>query len=144
MKGIVNFVLKNKLAVWILTIIIVATGMYSGTQMKTESIPDITIPYLIVTAVHPGATAEQVMEEVSIPLERAVEDLEDVENIFSNSSSSISNIQIEYDYDVDMAEKRSLLQAAIDGFTLPDEVEEPMITGISMNMMPVVALSISS
>ncbi|MHA6250517.1 efflux RND transporter permease subunit [Oceanobacillus sp. CAU 1775] len=144
MKGTVNFVLKNKLAVWILTIIIAATGMYSGTQMKTESIPDITIPYLMVTTVHPGATAEQVMEEVSIPIERAVEDLEDVKNVFSNSSSSISNIQIEYEYGIDMAEKRRLLQDSIDALTLSDDVQEPFITAISLNMMPVVALSVSS
>ncbi|WP_405097870.1 efflux RND transporter permease subunit [Oceanobacillus sp. FSL H7-0719] len=144
MKGIVNFVLKNKLAVWILTIIITATGIYSGTQMKTESIPDISIPYLMVMDVYPGATAEQVMDEVSIPLEKAVEDLEDVKNVFSNSSSSISNIQIEYDYGVDMAEKKRELEDAINGVTLPENAQEPNITAISMNMMPILALSVSS
>ena len=30
MKSIVNFVMKNKLAVWILTLIITAAGLYSG------------------------------------------------------------------------------------------------------------------
>lgn len=144
MKGIVNFVLKNKLAVWILTIIITATGIYSGTQMKTESIPDISIPYLMVLDVYPGATAEQVMDEVSIPLEKAVEDLEDVKNVFSNSSSSMSNLQIEYEYGVDMAEKKRELEDAINGVTLPEDAQEPNITAISMNMMPVVALSVSS
>ena len=58
MKGIVNFVLKNKLAVWLLTIIITASGIYSGTRMKTEMIPDINIPYLMVMDVYPGATPE--------------------------------------------------------------------------------------
>ena len=66
-KGLVNFVLKNKLAVWLLTIIITVSGIYSGTQMKTETIPDISIPYLMVMDVYPGATPEQVMEDVSIP-----------------------------------------------------------------------------
>lgn len=144
MKGIVNFVMKNKLAVWLLTLIITAGGIYAGTQMKTESIPDISIPYLMVMDVYPGATAEQVMEEVSIPLERAIEDLEDVENLYSNSSSSLSNIQIEYEYGVDMAEKRRELQDAVEGVTLPENAQEPVITAISMDMMPVLALSISS
>ncbi len=69
-KGLVNFVLKNKLAVWLLTIIITVSGIYSGTRMKMESIPDISIPYLIVMGVYPGATPEQVMDEVSIPFEK--------------------------------------------------------------------------
>lgn len=144
MKSIVNFVMKNKLAVWLLTIIITAGGIYAGTKMKTESIPDISIPYLMVMDVYPGATAEQVMEEVSIPLERVIEDLEDVKNLYSTSSSSLSSIQIEYEYGVDMAEKRRELQDAIENVNLPEDAEEPVITAISMDMMPVLALSISS
>lgn len=144
MKGLVNFVLKNKLAVWLLTIIITASGIYSGTQMKTETIPDISIPYLMVMGVYPGATPEQVMEDVSMPLEKAVENLEDVKSVYSNSYSNMSSIQVEYDYGVDMDEAKRALDSALDGITLPEEAEEPTITAISMNMMPVVALSVSS
>ncbi|WP_033827111.1 efflux RND transporter permease subunit [Bacillus andreraoultii] len=144
MKGLVNFVLKNKLAVWLLTIIITASGIYSGTRMKMESIPDISIPYLIVMGVYPGATPEQVMNEVSIPIEKAVEGLEDVKAVYSNSSSNVSQIQIEYDYGVDMDEKKRQLESAVDNVTLPEDVEQPTITSISLNMMPVLALSVSS
>lgn len=143
-KGLVNFVLKNKLAVWLLTIIITVSGIYSGTRMKMESIPDISIPYLIVMGVYPGATPEQVMDEVSIPMEKAVEGLEDVKAVFSNSSSNIAQVQIEYEYGIDMDEKKRQLESALDKVTLPEEVETPTIMAISMNMMPVVALSISS
>lgn len=144
MKGLVNFVLKNKLAVWLLTIIITVSGIYSGTRMKMESIPNISIPYLIVMGVYPGATPQQVMDEVSIPMEKAVEGLEDVKNVFSSSSSSVSQLQIEYEYGIDMNEKKRELEAALDGVKLPDDAQEPVITAISMNMMPVIALSISS
>ena len=144
MKGLVNFVLKNKLAVWLLTIIITVSGIYSGTRMKMESIPDISIPYLMVMGVYPGATPEQVMDDVSIPMEKAVEGLEDVKNVFSSSSSSVSQVQVEYDYGIDMNEKKRELEAALDNVKLPEDAQEPAITAISMNMMPVIALSISS
>ncbi|MFC4409410.1 efflux RND transporter permease subunit [Chungangia koreensis] len=144
MKGLVNFVLKNKMAVWLLTIIITVSGIYSGTRMKMESIPDISIPYLIVMGVYPGATPEQVMEDVSIPLEKAVEGLEDVKAVYSTSSSNISQLQIEYEYGVDMDEKKRQLESVVDNVGLPEEVEEPTIMAISMNMMPVVALAVSS
>lgn len=144
LKGLVNFVLKNKLAVWLLTIIITISGIYSGTRMKMEAIPDISIPYLIVMGVYPGATPEQVMNEVSMPIEKAVEGLEDVKAVYSNSSSNVSQIQIEYDYGVDMDEKKRQLESAIDSVTLPEEVEQPNIMAINMNMMPVVALSVTS
>ncbi|WP_449538552.1 efflux RND transporter permease subunit [Ferdinandcohnia sp. Marseille-Q9671] len=144
MRGIVNFVLKNKLAVWLLTIIVTVSGVYSGTQMKTETIPDISIPFLMVMDVYPGATPEQVMEDVSMPIESAVEGLEGVKSVYSNSYSNMANIQVEYDYGEDMDEAKRALQAALDAVTLPEGAQEPVITAISMNMMPVVALSVSS
>ena len=144
MKGLVNFVLKNKLAVWLLTIIITFSGIYSSTRMKMETIPDISIPYLVVMGVYPGATPEKVMDEVSIPFEKAIEGLDDVKNVYSNSSSNIASVQVEYNYGVDMDEKKRQLESAIDNVKLPEGAQEPMITAISLNMMPVIALSVSS
>ncbi|QDQ01544.1 efflux RND transporter permease subunit [Lysinibacillus fusiformis] len=144
MKGLVNFVLKNKLAVWLLTIIITVSGIYSGTRMKMESIPDISIPYLIVMGVYPGATPEQVMNELSIPFEKSIESLEDVKAVYSTSSSNVAQVQVEYDYGIDMDEKKRQLESALDNVKLPEGAQEPTIMAISMNMMPVIALSASS
>lgn len=144
MQGLVRFVLKNKFAVWLLTLIVTFAGIYSTTQMKMESIPDISIPYLIVAGVYPGATAEQVMDEISIPIEQSVESLEDVKAVFSNSSANVSQVQIEYEYGVDMDQKKRELESALDAVDLPEEVETPSIMAISLNMFPVTALSISS
>ncbi len=143
-KGLVNFVLQNKLAVWLLTIIITVSGIYSGTRMKMETIPDISIPYLMVMDVYPGATPEKVMEDVSIPLEKAIENLEHVKSVNSNSYSNMASIQVEYEYGVDMDEAKRALQSALDAVELPEGAEKPTTTAISMNMMPVVALSVSS
>jgi multidrug efflux pump subunit AcrB len=143
-KGLVNFVLKNKLAVWLLTIIITVSGIYSGTKMNMETIPNISIPYLMVMDVYPGATPEKVMEDISMPIEKAVENLEGVKSVFSNSYSNMANIQVEYEYGVDMAEAKRALQSALESVELPEGAQEPTTTAISMNMMPVVALSVSS
>lgn len=144
MKGLVNFVLMNKLAVWLLTIIITVSGIYSGTRMNMETIPDVSIPYLMVMDVYPGATPEKVMEDVSMPIEKAVEGLEDVKAVYSNSYSNMSNIQVEYEYGIDMDEAKRELQSALDTVNLPEATQEPTVTAISMNMMPVAALSVSS
>ena len=144
MNGLVNFVLKNKLAVWLLTIIITVSGIYSGTRMKTETIPNISIPYLMVMGVYPGATPEKVMNDVSMPLEKVAENLENVKAVYSNSYSNMASLQVEYEYGIDMDEAKRELESALSGVTLPEGAQEPTITAISMNMMPVVALSVSS
>jgi len=143
-KSIVNFVVRNKLAVWLLTLIVLFSGMYSSARMKMETIPDISIPYLMVMSVYPGATAEQVMDEVSIPLEKTLENLSGVKTVMSNSYSSMASLTVEYDYGTDMDEAKRELKSALDDIALPDNAQEPMVSAFSMNMMPVLALSISS
>ena len=144
MKGLVNFVLGNKLAVWLLTIIITVSGIYSGTKMNMETIPDISIPYLMVMDVYPGATPEQVMEDISKPLEKAIENLKGVKSVYSNSNANMASLQVEYEYGEDMDEANRALKSALESVKLPENAQEPIITAISMNMMPVAALSISS
>jgi multidrug efflux pump subunit AcrB len=143
-KGLVNFVLGNKLAVWLLTIIITVSGIYSGTKMNMETIPDISIPYLMVMDVYPGATPEQVMEDISKPLEKAIENLKGVKSVYSNSNANMASLQVEYEYGEDMDEANRALKSALESVKLPENAQEPIITAISMNMMPVAALSISS
>nr|WP_245402421.1 efflux RND transporter permease subunit [Psychrobacillus psychrodurans] len=136
--------MHNKLAVWLLTIIITVSGIYSGTRMNMETIPDISIPYLMVMDVYPGATPEQVMEDVSMPLEKVVENLEGVKSVYSNSNSNMASIQVEYEYGEDMDEANRALKSALESVKLPEGAQEPIVTALSMNMMPVVALSVSS
>lgn len=144
MRGFVNFVIRNKLAVWLLTIVVIFTGIYSGTRMKMETIPDISIPFLMVTDVYPGATAEQVMNDVSIPLEKAIEDLDYVKAVYSRSYSNMAMLEIEYEYGIDMDEAKRQLEMAVDDVRLPEDAEDPNITAISFDMMPVIVLSVSS
>lgn len=105
--------------------------------------PDISIPYLMVMDVYPGATPEQVMERVSMPIEKAVEGLKDVKAVYSNSYSNMASIQVEYEYGIDMDKAKDALESALDNVTLPKGAEKPTITTINMNMMPVVVLSVS-
>ena len=42
----------------VLTVIIVVSGIYAGTRMKTETLPDVSIPFLMVMDVYPGTIPE--------------------------------------------------------------------------------------
>ncbi len=85
MNGIINFSLKNKFAVWLLTIIITIAGIYSGMNMKLETIPSITTPIVTVSTIYPGATPEEVTENVTKPIEQQVQNLNGVSVINSTS-----------------------------------------------------------
>lgn len=144
MNGILQFVLRNKLAVTILTLITLGMGVYSTTQMNMETIPDISIPIITVTTVYPGATPEQVMEDISEPMEKAITNLKGVSNVYSTSYANMSNVQIEYEYSVNLDEAEREIKSAIEQLKLPDTAQKPNVARVSMNAFPIVAYSISS
>ena len=143
MKSIVNFVMKNKLAVWILTFIITAAGLYSGSKMNLETIPDITIPIVSVTTIYPGATPEQVAKDLSEPLEKAVSGLSGVASVSSTSYQNASSLQIEFDYGTDMEKAEGEVEDALANIALPDGAMDPNIGRISINAFPILAISVS-
>lgn len=143
MKSIVNFVMKNKLAVWLFTFIITAAGLYSSTQMKLETIPDISIPIVSVTTVYPGATPDQVANELSEPLEKSVTSLNGVKTVSSSSFQNVSSLQIEFDYGTDMDKAQDEVEEAFANLSLPDNAMTPDVGTININALPILALSVS-
>lgn len=141
---IVRFVLKNKLAVALLTIIVLGFGAYSTSRMNMETIPDISIPIITVTTVYPGATPEQVMEEISEPMEKALANLEGIENVYSNSYANVSAVQVEYKYGIDLKDAEKEIKSIIEKIKLPEAADKPNVARVSVNAFPILALSISS
>lgn len=144
MNGFVKFVLKNKLAVWLMTIILACAGIYSGLKMKMESIPDISIPIISISTTYPGATPTQVEDDISTPYEKVVANLEGVKSVYSNSYSNMSNIQVEFDYGTDMQEARQNIKEVLEKVELPETAQTPTLDRVTLNAFPVVALSVSS
>ncbi|MFO6498177.1 efflux RND transporter permease subunit [Bacillus sp. z60-11] len=144
MNSIINFVLKNKFAVWLMTIIVTVAGLYAGLNMKQESIPDVNMPYLTISTTYPGATPSQVADEVTKPVEQAVQNLDGVNVVTSTSYENASSVMIEYDYEKDMDKAKTEAAEALENTKLPDDAQDPEISRYSMNSFPILTLSVSS
>ncbi|MFD5021680.1 efflux RND transporter permease subunit [Paenibacillus sp. NPDC058367] len=144
MKSLINFSLRNKFAIWLLTIIIVFAGLYSGLTMKQETLPNISIPYLSVTTIYPGAAPEGVVNDVSKPLEQKLRNVDGVKTITSTSLENASSIQIEFDYGTNLDNATAAVREALNEVSLPDNVQKPSISRFSLSSMPVVSLSLSN
>lgn len=143
MKGIINFSLNNKFAIWILTIIISFAGLYSGLTMKQETIPNINVPFLNVTAIDPGAAPEGIVEDVTKPLEVKLRNVDGVKTVTSTSMENAASITLEFDYGTDSTNATATVREALNEVQLPDSVQKPTISKFSINSFPVVSLSLS-
>ncbi|WP_046174229.1 efflux RND transporter permease subunit [Domibacillus indicus] len=143
MNRFINFVLKNKFAVWLMTLIITAAGLYAGLSMKLETIPNITPPIVTITTVYPGATPEEVADSVTEPVEKQLQNLNGVKVVSSTSFQNASSVQVEYTFSTDMERAEREAEEALADIEFPENVQEPDISRLQINAFPIMALSLS-
>ncbi|MTT30780.1 MMPL family transporter [Terrilactibacillus sp. BCM23-1] len=144
MKSIINFSTKNKYALWLLTIIVVVAGLYSGSKMKMETMPNMSFPVLTITTMYPGGTPTDINDKITTPIEQRISHLSGVENVSSTTNANVSSIQVEYNYDKDMDKAVTEVKEAVDKIDLPDNVETPNVSKINFNAFPVLSVSVSN
>lgn len=122
---------------------VVIAGLYSGLNMKQETMPDITLPNVSVMTTYPGAAPGEVAEEVTVPIEQRVQNLKGVELVSSTSLANASSVQIQFNFDTDMDKATDEVESALSNLQLPDGTKDPQVSRLSMNAFPVIALSLS-
>ncbi|GGB08115.1 efflux RND transporter permease subunit [Macrococcus hajekii] len=143
-KKIIDFSLHNKLALWLMTLLLAAAGIYSAMTMKMEMLPSISSPVLTVTTPYPGATPEAVLDNVTDPIEKKVKSMEGVDTVSSQSMQNASAITLQYEFGTDMDKAEKDVQEAIDALDLPEEVKDTNIDQISMYTFPIISYSFSN
>lgn len=143
MKKLISFSINNKLALWILTIFVILFGTYSGYSMKLETLPNINEPVVDVTTVYPGASPNEILEQVTEPIENTVSNLEGVKSVTSTSFENASSIQIQYDLKKNMEDAEGEVKEAVQSLGLPSDAEQPRVARVSYNDLPVLVLALT-
>jgi multidrug efflux pump subunit AcrB len=93
--GIIKYFVKRHLLTNMIVIAVLFGGLYSWTSIKKEEMPDITFDFVRVSAVYPGATAEEVEHFVTKELEDVVGGIDGVSLVTSTASQGSTSISIE-------------------------------------------------
>ena len=93
-KGIAAYFIKNKVVSWMLTLIFMIGGTSAFFGLGRLEDPAFTIKDAMVVTNYPGATPEQVEEEVTYPIEKAIQQLTYVDEVNSISSRGLSQITV--------------------------------------------------
>ncbi len=90
-----SYSIKNKTVMLVMILIIVVGGAISYLKLGRLEDPDFTIKQAVIYTQYPGATAEEVEEEVTEPLESAIQQLKQLDEVTSISRSGLSIIYAE-------------------------------------------------
>jgi cobalt-zinc-cadmium resistance protein CzcA len=132
--GLLPYALHHRLLTLILGVGLVALGLWSFRQLQVEAYPDISDTGVVVITVYPGNAAEDVETQVTIPIERALNNVPRVIGRRSRTIFGLSVVELTFADGTDDYFARQLVLEKLREVELPDGVTPelgPLSTGIS-------------
>ena len=143
MNFLTKFSLKNAMAVFIISFLLVLGGVYSFSKLKIDQFPDIEFPQLSIEAVYPGASPDDVDKQVVSKLEKRLSSIDGVTKITSSSYDSIGIITLEFPFDTDLDKVEQQASSRIEEAGLPDQAEIK-VNRLSFGSFPIYNISFFS
>ncbi|MCR9205618.1 MAG: efflux RND transporter permease subunit, partial [Halobacteriovoraceae bacterium] len=129
MKSTLKTFLNNSFLVNLLSAAIILLGIISLFNMKRDLVPQWKINQITVSSILPGASAEQVEDFVTFPIEEAIQNFAGIDEIKSNSNEGTSKIEVKVKQeltDFEINDLYQLIQATVNNIQneLPEDLEE--------------------
>ncbi len=127
-------------------IAVVIFGLFSFSKLPIDLLPDIETNTLMVMTSYSGASASDIENNVTRPLENTLNSVEHLKHITSNSRENISVITLEFEFGYDIDVLTNDVRDKLDMVTssLPDGVNTPIIFKFSADMIPIMMLSVKA
>lgn len=134
---------KRPIMTSLIFIAVALFGLFSLQRLPIDLYPDIDTNTIMVMTTYPGASASDIENNVSRPLENVLNTVSNLKHITSQSKENLSLITLEFEYGEDIDVLTNDVRDKLDMVTsmLPDEAENPIIFKFSSDMIPIVILS---
>ncbi|MEM9253992.1 MAG: efflux RND transporter permease subunit [Pseudomonadota bacterium] len=142
-KGIIAWFAYNPVAANLLMLIIILVGLGSAFTLQRALFPVIDFNIVWLEASYPGAAPEEVEQGVVLKIEEAINDLEGIKRVESDSFESRAVMMIEPQDGADLGKLLDDIQNRVDAIThFPEEAEKPIISQPEI-LFPALVLQLS-
>jgi HAE1 family hydrophobic/amphiphilic exporter-1 len=123
------FSLRNRALIALVTIVVGIFGGFALSTLKQELIPSLSLPQLFIVTAYPGASPQVVNDDVSEPIENAIQSVPGLESSNATSQTNASTVIASFAYGTDITTAEQKVQLAINRIgDLPDGVEPRVLT----------------
>ena len=133
---IIRFSIRNKLVIGAFVLALIGWGGYSAYHLPVDAVPDITNNQVVVITQTPALAAQEAERFITTPLELAMANLQDVEEIRSVSKLGLSVLTVVFSEDTEMLRARQLvseqLQTAVQN--IPADYGRPFLAPITTGL----------
>jgi hydrophobic/amphiphilic exporter-1 (mainly G- bacteria), HAE1 family len=140
-----NLAIKQPIFMTMILTAGIVMGLLSYTRMPVNLFPDVEFPVVVVTTVYPGASPEEIEDQVTAKMEDELSTSSGLESIQSTSSEGVSLIILQYDLDLsvdkasqDVRDKVNLIRNS-----LPTGVQDPIVQTFNPTDQPILNFSIA-
>jgi heavy metal efflux system protein len=127
-RRVVDFALENRILVIAAAILLLVWGAISFHQLPVEAYPDVANNYVDIITQWPGISAEQIEQQVTIPLEVAMNGIPHVVHLRSFSLFGLSDVKLIFDDEEENAWNRERVLERLSQVTMPTGVVPQMGT----------------
>ncbi len=136
---------NNPITTIILFVAIMIFGGVSLSRLGIDLFPDIESNAMMVMTTYPGASAEDIENNVTRPIENVLNGVDHLKDITSQSKENVSVVSLEFEYGYDLDILANDVRDKLDMLsTLPDGTSQPIIFKFSSDMFPVLMLGVTA
>src|SRR6202161_4382961 len=121
-RGLIDFALRNRLMILGASLVLFAWGILSFHALPIEAYPDVADTYAQIITQWPGHAAEEVEQQITVPLEVELNGVAHLTHLRSVSLAGLSVITIIYDDDISTFNARQEVLDRLQQVTLPTGV----------------------
>ncbi|WP_166961834.1 efflux RND transporter permease subunit [Yeosuana marina] len=138
--------IKRPAGTIMLMIVLMVVGVAGYFRLPTNMLPDITYPMVKVYVYYPGATPEQIENEIATVIERKMATVDNLDYIESTSEEGVYTLLVNFDFSVDrdVAYQDVLAKMGLIKKELPQGILEPVVFKADPSQLPVVEVLVSS
>ncbi len=141
-----SWAIENRTAIYVMTILLCITGVYSYFNLPKEKFPDIVVPTIYVSTIYPGTAPKDMENLVTKPIEEKIKSISGIKKYTSNSLQNFSNIIIEFNTSVNVDAAKQKIKDAVDKAAqdLPKDLPSPPnVQEINFSDFPILFVNIS-
>ena len=140
----IKFFARHPTAANLLMLSILLLGLVSLSQLKRETFPEFSPPYILAGVVYPGASPQEVEESICVRMEDAVDGLGNIEETKCEAIEGSARLVIKLNEKADIGRMLVDVQTQIDSINdFPKEIESPVVQELDWNE-PVVDVAITA
>ena len=109
MQSIVGAALQQRILVLILSVVLIAGGLFAYKQLNIEAYPDPVPPLVDIVTQNPGQSSEEIERYITIPIEVQMAGIPYVKSIRTISLVGLSDVKVQFTYDISYREAAQLV-----------------------------------